>query len=111
VRERSEKNVRETALQAPKLVEKEGRRCTRHQSRESPAACGEDHDGTCCPPVAHGGPRLSSYTPCSHRYNRWTCPKGSCSPWRACTGAGFWQNLQPVGDTHWTSLSLKGCTP
>jgi len=40
--------MRETTLQTPKSVQKEGRRWSMHQSRSSPAACGTDHGGAVC---------------------------------------------------------------
>lgn len=69
------------------------RRCSRHLSRDSPAAHGDVHGDAGCPPAAHGvlyqsvSPRCSPWrSPCS---SRWMYPEGSCSPWRgAYTGAG-----------------------
>ena len=40
-----------------------GRRCSRHWSRDSAAAHGEDHGKAGCLPTAHGGPRWSRYPP------------------------------------------------
>jgi len=40
-----------------------GRRCSRHQSRDSPAARGEDHGEAGCAPAAHGGPQWSRSPP------------------------------------------------
>jgi len=48
--------VRETALQKPRSVNKEGRRCSRCQNRAFPATQGEDHGKIGHPPAAHGGP-------------------------------------------------------
>jgi len=53
--------VRETTLQTPRLVQKEERRCSRRQSRDSPAARAEDPGEAGCPlqPMeAHGGADL-----------------------------------------------------
>jgi len=50
--------MRATTLQSPRSVQKEGRRCSRHWSRGSPAAHGADHGEAGCPlqpMVAHGG--------------------------------------------------------
>lgn len=59
------------------------------------------------------GPHRSRYP----QYSAWKtprrsrCPKGSCSPWRACTGQGLWQELRPMGDPHWSRFILKDCSP
>ena len=37
-----------------------GRRCSRCWSRDSPAACGEDHSDGGGPRVAHGGPHAGA---------------------------------------------------
>ena len=54
LRDRSEKNVRETTLQTPRSVKKEGRRCSRHRSRYSLAAHREDYVEADCPAAACG---------------------------------------------------------
>lgn len=43
-------------------------------------------------PVAYGGPHWNRYLLCSFQ-RRWKCPAGSCSLWKACTGADSWQEL------------------
>lgn len=42
-----------------------GRRCSKQQSRNSPAAHGEDHGGAGCSPAAHRGPQWSRSSRCS----------------------------------------------
>ena len=79
-----------------------GRRCTRCQSRDSPAAYSQDYGDTGCPPAAHGGPRWSKYLPAAHGGHH-TRP-GECSPkeavilWKARTGAGSWQDVWSCRD-------------
>ena len=77
-----------------------GRRCSRHQSRDFPAAFGEDHGEVGCPTAAHGGPWRSRYPPCSlwrtPCWSRWMHLEGSCSLWKVHTGAGFCQELRSV---------------
>lgn len=51
-------------------------RWSRHQRRDSPVACGENHGETGCPPAAHRGPWWSKYS------------LTSCEGLR--TGAGGW---------------------
>jgi len=88
--------VTETALQTPRLVKKEWRRCSRCQSRDSPAARGEDHGEAGCHSAAHGGPRWSRYPPAAHKgphARAGGCPKEAVTPCRACAGAGSWQGL------------------
>jgi len=58
--------VRETTLQTPSKVHEEGvgKRCSRHQSRESSlAARDEDHGEAGCPPAVHGGLQWGTYAP------------------------------------------------
>ena len=43
--------MREATLQTPRPEEKEGRRCSRHRSRDSPAACGAAHGEAGCAPA------------------------------------------------------------
>ena len=85
------------------------------------------------PSAAHGGPRWSRYpSTCSPwkgpHAGAGGCLKEAVTPWGVCAGAGSWQDLQtpgerspcqsrysgracdPVGDPHWSSLFLKGCT-
>lgn len=78
---------------------------------DSLVAHGEDCAG--CLARAHGRPLWS----------RWVYPEGSCSLWRihtrelcslwrgAHSGAVSWQDLWPMGDLCWNSLSLKVCIP
>jgi len=64
-------------------------------------------------PCSHGG---------SHTGAGGCAPKEAVTPWRACAGAGSWQDLWPCGelptqeqvfwqDPHWSSPFLKDCTP
>ena len=80
------------------------------------------------PMEAHNGADLHLcpwMTPCRSG----DCLKEAVTPWRACTGAGFWQDLwtcgerslcwsrfavracDPVGDPCWNGLFLKDCSP
>jgi len=109
-----------------------GRRCPKCQSRDSPAARGEDHGESGCASAAHGGPWQSRYPPAARgrpHAGAGGCPTDAVTLWRAHTGAGSWQDLwpheersprrsrfagracDPVGDPHWSSLFLKDCTP
>lgn len=45
----------------------------------------EDHSGSDNNAAAHGGPHVGT---------------GGSGPWRAHTGAGFWQKLQPIESPH-----------
>lgn len=47
------RNVRGAALQAPRSVQKEGKRCSRYET-EAPCSPGEADGGAGCPPAAHG---------------------------------------------------------
>lgn len=83
-------NVEKT-LQTPRSVKKEWRRCCKHQSRSSPAACVEDYGEAGCPPAAHGLPWWSRFL-CSSPWRRslwrrWTCTEGGCSRWSTPAGA------------------------
>ena len=77
-----------------------GRRCSRHWSRGSPAACGEDYGEAGCPPAAHGGPWCSRYPPAACRIPHTRaggCLKEGVTPWWAHTTAGFWKDLWTHG--------------
>lgn len=56
------RNGREAALQAPRSVWEEGRRCS-WCGAEVPWSTGDAHDETSCPPAAHGhhGEQTSLY--------------------------------------------------
>lgn len=128
VRVRSKRTVRETALQDTKMSEEGGtRRCFMCQSRDSCAApektmvrqavpCSllEDYSGEDLPEGCRG-----LHTGAGR------CAQGSCSLWRAHSGVGWWQELQPRGaqrgagllaglqlmrDFDWSSLSSKNWT-
>jgi len=107
-----------------------GRRCSRHQSRDSPAACGEDHGEAGCPHAAHGGPRWTRSPPAAlgePHAGAGGCLKEAVTLWRTCAGAGSCQDLwpcvesipgwsrfagricDPVGNPCWSSLFLKDC--
>lgn len=93
---KKKKKVKETAPQTP-TGKRIGKRCSRCQSKDSPAACHEDHGDSCCAPTALGEPHWGRYLPCrpwkTPCQNRWIGPKGSCSPQRVHTGAKSWQGL------------------
>ena len=101
--------MRETALQTPRLVKKEWGRCSTCQSRDSPAAHGEDHGEAGCLSAAHGEWRWSRYphwrpwrTAC---WRRWTCPEGNYCLWREAYATTWsWQELpcmdEPVDKTY-----------
>lgn len=76
-----------------------GRRCSGHWSRSSPAVHGEAHGGGGCRPAAYGVPCQIIYL--GYSWRRWTCPEGSCSLWRANTGAGCLSGGVPCG---WPTL-------
>ncbi|PKU45778.1 vps10 domain-containing receptor 2 [Limosa lapponica baueri] len=95
VRERSEKNMRERALKTPRPVKKEGKRCSRHKKKYSPAAHGEDHSEVGCLPAAHEGPhaRTGECAPKKAAAHGHLMPEQApgrtCSLWRgAQAGAG-----------------------
>ena len=71
-----------------------GRRCSRHRSRDSPAAHGKDCGDTCFPHAAHQRPQCSRYPHCSpwrtSCRSRWRCPEVCCGLWSGVhTGEGF----------------------
>ncbi|CAM9880338.1 unnamed protein product, partial [Bubo scandiacus] len=72
------------------------RRCSRHQSRDSPAAHGADPGEAGCAPAAHGGPRWSR-SPSAARGGPHTgaggCLKEAVTLWEVHAGAGSWQDL------------------
>lgn len=58
--------MQETAMQTPRPVKKEERRCFWHQTRDSSAAYGEDHGEVGCRPASYGGPQWSRGLPAVH---------------------------------------------
>ena len=92
--------MRETTLQTPKSVQKEGRRWSRHQSRGSPAACGTDHGGAVCAlqpwrsPVeqistcSSGRSVMEQISTCSSQRSM-VEPIFPCSPWRSVVEQNF----------------------
>jgi len=68
VRREERDYVRETTLQTPRSVKKEGgRRCSRHRSRESSlTARDKDHGEAGRAPAVHGGPQWSRSPPVAH---------------------------------------------
>jgi len=79
-----------------------GRRCSRHWSRDSLAARGEDHGEAGFPPCSPLRSMMEQISMCSlwktpHR-SRWVHPKEAVTLWRASTGAGSWLDLRPHGD-------------
>ena len=78
-----------------------GKKCSRHWSRDSPAACEEDHGEAGCLPAALGDPRWSIYPPAAHRGPSATAdghPKETVTLWEACTGVGSCQDLWTHGE-------------
>jgi len=76
-----------------------GRRCSRHRSRDSPAACGEDHGEASCPPAADGGPWWSRYPPAAR--------EGS----HAGAGGCAWRRLRPRGEPVLEQAPSRTCGP
>ena len=122
--------MREKTPQTLRSVQKEGRRCSRCRSRDSPAARGEDHGEADCPPAAQGAPRGSRSLPAAQggpHAGAGGCPKEAVTLWEARAGAASWQELRPhgersprwsrfsgrtcdpVGDPRWSSVCLKDC--
>jgi len=62
--------VKETAVQTPRSVKKEGEEVSRLWSRDSSAAHGEDHGEAGCPSAAHGGSLWSRYQPMTPFYTQ-----------------------------------------
>lgn len=59
-------NARESIVLSPgSEMEREENSCSKQQSRNSPAAHGEDHGGAGCFPAAHRGPQWSRSSHCS----------------------------------------------
>jgi len=85
--------VRRTTLQTPRPVKKEGRRCSRHWSKDSPAAHGKDHCEAGCSPAAHGCPQWSRYPPAAHEEPH---ARASC------------EAPQPIGRTQLEQFMRKG---
>jgi len=85
-----------------------GKQCSRHRSRDSPAAYDEDHGEAGCPPPDHGGPRWSRCPPAAHggpHTRPGECPKEAVNPWRARAGAVCSWRTAPCGrDSRWSSL-------
>ena len=77
--------VRAAALQTSQCRR---RWCSRHQNRDSPAACGEAHGEAGCAPAAHGGLWWSRYPPAAH--GRPHTKAGGCL-----------RRLWPVGSLCW----------
>jgi len=125
--------VRETTLQAPSSVQKEGEGGARDARAESfPLQLGMKTMVRQVVPLqsmdVHVEADIQLYpvegTP--HR-SRWM-PEGGCDPWGARAGAGSWQDLQTHGESSprrtrfagracdpvehpcWSSLFLKDCT-
>jgi len=122
--------VRETALRAPRSVQKEVRRCSRHWSRDSPAVRGADPGEAGCalqPMEVHSGADLHLQPMETPHQSRWM-PEGVCDS----MGSPRWSRLQDlwphgarsprwsrfagracdlVRDPRWSSLFLKDCTP
>jgi len=122
--------VRETTLQTPRSVKKEGEEVLQMpEQRFSPAACDEDHGEAGCRPAAHGGPWWGRSPPAAHgrpHAEAGGCLKEAVTPsWsRLLAGpADLWRDRSPcwsrfagrafdrMGDPHWSSLLLKDCTP
>ena len=94
-------NDRETALQTQRSQKNEGEEVLQVPEQRFPCSLGRRRWWS----------RLSLCNPwTTPHHSRWMCPEGSCSPWRAHAGAGFWQDLWPVGNPWWSSSFLKYCT-
>jgi len=92
--------MRETTLQTPKSVKKEG-----EEVLEAPEwrffPCGADHGEAGCPAADHGGPQRSRYPPADRgapHTKAVGCPKEAVTPWRAHAAAGSWQDLRTSGE-------------
>jgi len=88
--------VSELTLQTPRSVQKQGRRCSRHQSRDSPADHGADPGKAGCAPAALGGPRWSRSPPAARgdpTPEQADARRRLLSLWGARAGAGYWQDL------------------
>jgi len=72
------------------------RRCSRHQSRDSPAARDEDHGEAGCPPAAHGDPWWSRYPPAAQG---------------GPTQEDAWSRLWPLGELALEQASGRSCGP
>ena len=90
-----------------------GRRCSRHQSRDSPAARGKYYGEVDCTPAAHRGPWWSTYPPAAY---------GGPHAWAGrCAQRRLWPHGKPVleqapvrtcgpmRDPCWSSLFLRHC--
>ena len=107
--------MRETTLQTPRSVKKEGEEVLQApEQRDSPAARGEDHGEAGCPPAAHGGPRWSRYPPAAcggPHAGAGGCPKEAVTLWKAHAGAGSWQDLWTHGkrSPRWSRFAGRIC--
>jgi len=76
-----------------------GRRHSRHQRRDSPAAHGEDHGEAGCPPAAHGGPQWSRY------------PPAACGRDPTPEQVDAWRRLWPRGEPVMEQTPARTCGP
>lgn len=83
-----------------------GRRCSRHQHRDSPAAQEEDHGEafvTLQPMDIQGGTEINLQSAEEPMQEQVTL-------WEAHAGGGSWQTGGAMEDPHWNSLFLMDCT-
>jgi len=105
--------MRETTLQTPRSVQKEGRRCSRHWSRGSLQPMKQTMVRQAVPAAmeAHGGadPHLQ---PGEDPKPDQGVPEGGCDPVGSPTlEQAPGKTCDPVGDPWWSSLFLKDGTP
>ena len=132
LRERSETMWEKQGCRHKSQWRGRGRGCSRHQSRDSPAAHGVDRGEAGCLPAAHGGPWWSRYPPAARgrpHAGAGGCPNKGVTLWTAHTWTSSWYDLwphgersscwsrfagracDPMGDPCWSRLFLKDCTP
>ncbi|GAB0204743.1 epimerase family protein SDR39U1 [Grus japonensis] len=78
-----------------------GRRCSRHRSRDPPAARGEDHGEAGCPPAAYGGRMMVE-----QRFH--LQPVEDPTPEQVETPEG---GCDPMGSPHWSRLLAGPVAP
>ena len=82
-------------------MKKEGDEVLQVQEQIFPAACGEDHARADIHTAASGGP---------HAAAGGYALKEAAAHGEHMQKQVFWQELQSVGDPHWSSLFLKDCS-
>lgn len=107
MREKSEKNVRKTALQAPRSV-KEGEEVLQAPEQQFLCSPWWRLCWSSCAPSAHGGPQGSRDLPAhGETQAREDSSEGSSNSCRAHGGAASWQQPWLMRDPCWTCLFLK----